>query len=303
MKVDREILREFEEKLNPVKPENIRILGYGEISTVFELPDYPDIAFKRIPMFRSIEQVERYIQTYYEYIDLLTAAGLKIPESGAEYVVTSDNRIVLFIMQKKLDPESICHKIVQKAEKNHAIELFGRVLNEMKKVYDFNDAKRDEKLEIGVDGQISNWAVSDGEIYYFDTSTPMIRKNGIDQLDTDVFLRACPPGIRILLEKIFLQDILDRYYDFRTTVLDLIANLHKEGRKDLIPEFADFANEFFAENGYSFEPITPKEVEKYYKEDAFIWSLYLNLRKIHRFVVAKLLRKRYEYILPGKIRR
>lgn len=75
MKVDREILREFEEKLNPVKPENIRILGYGEISTVFELPDYPDIAFKRIPMFRSIEQVERYIQTYYEYIYLLTAAG------------------------------------------------------------------------------------------------------------------------------------------------------------------------------------------------------------------------------------
>lgn len=42
---------------------------------MFELPDYPDIAFKRIPMFRSIEQVERYIQTYYEYIYLLTAAG------------------------------------------------------------------------------------------------------------------------------------------------------------------------------------------------------------------------------------
>lgn len=29
MKVDREILREFEEKLNPVKPENIRYLDTG----------------------------------------------------------------------------------------------------------------------------------------------------------------------------------------------------------------------------------------------------------------------------------
>ena len=56
MKVDMEVLRKFEERLNPAKPENIKILGYGEISTVFELPEYPGIAFKRIPMFRSVEQ-------------------------------------------------------------------------------------------------------------------------------------------------------------------------------------------------------------------------------------------------------
>ncbi len=300
MKVDREHLREFEEELNPAKPENIKILGYGEISTVFELPDYPDIAFKRIPMFRSVEQVEKYIQTYYEYIELLTKAGLKIPESKAEYVVTNDKRIVLFIMQRKLDPDKICHKIVQRTGKEEALELFGRILAELKKVFEFNERN---EVQIGIDGQVSNWATYNGDIYYFDTSTPMIRKNGVDQLDTDIFLRACPPGIRILLEKIFLQDILDRYYDFRTTVLDLIANLHKEGRKDLVPPFTDFANEFFTQKGYSFEPITPKEVEKYYREDAFIWSLYLNLRKMHRFVVTKILRRRYEFILPGRIRR
>lgn len=60
--VEREFLREFEENLNPAKPEKskvpIRILGYGEISTVFEIPleGYSNIAFKRIPMFRSVEQ-------------------------------------------------------------------------------------------------------------------------------------------------------------------------------------------------------------------------------------------------------
>ncbi len=299
--VDKEVLLDLEERLNPARPENIRILGYGEISTVFELPEYPGIAFKRIPMFKSEEQVKMYIDTYYEYINLLSEAGLKIPESGAEYVITGDGRIVLFIMQKKL--EQICHSIIHRARKEEAIGIFSSILAEMKKVWDFNEEKRSEGLEIGLDGQISNWAIINGDIYYFDTSTPMIRRNGADQLDTDIFLRACPPGIRILLEKVFLPGILDRYYNFRLVVLDLIANLFKEGRKDLISDFIELANEFFAGEGYTFEPIVMKEVEKYYREDAFIWSLYLNLRKIHRFIVTRLLFGRYEFILPGKIKR
>jgi hypothetical protein len=313
LKVDKDLLREFEENLNPAKPEKskipIKVLGYGEISTVFEilLDEYSDVAFKRIPMFRSVEQVERYIQTYYEYIDFLSSAGIRIPGRGAEYIVTKDGRIVLFLIQEKLDPSLVCNKVIQRMKENEAVELFDRVLNEMKKVWDFNAKKVSESLEIGLDGQISNWALSSedtsSDLLYFDTSTPMIRKNGIDQLETDIFLRACPPGVRILLKKFFLQDILDRYYDFRKVVVDLIANLFKEKRADFIPSYIDFTNRFFDEIGYRIEPITYKEVEKYYKEDAFIWSLYLNLRKIHRFIVTKILLKRYEFILPGKIKR
>lgn len=200
MKVDAEILKDFEEKLNPAKPENIKILGYGEISTVFEIPEYPGIAFKRIPMFRSVEQVKKYIDTYFEYVELLRMAGLKIPESDAIYVTTSDGRIVLFLMQEKL--EGIGNKILQNATLKDALDVFESVLREMKKVWDFNDARKEEGLQIGLDGQISNWAICGEDIYYFDTSTPMIRKNGVDKLDTDIFLRACPPGARILLKKI-----------------------------------------------------------------------------------------------------
>ncbi len=306
--VDREFLREFEENLNPAKPEKskipIKILGYGEISTVFEIPleEYSNIAFKRIPMFESVEQVERYIQLFYDYNLLLTEAGLKVPKSGAEYVVTRDNRIVLFLMQEKLDASRICNNVVKRMGKEEAIELFSNVLDEMYKVEEYNRRKRGEGLKIGLDGQLSNWALYD-IMLYFDTSTPMVRRNGMDLLDTDIFLRACPPGIRVLLKKFFLQDILDRYYNLRMIVLDLIANLFKEGREDLIRPFIDHANEYLRNRGYSFEPMTYKEVEKYYKEDAFIWSLYLNLRKIHRFVVTRILFGRYEFILPGKIKR
>ncbi|WP_086976034.1 DUF6206 family protein [Archaeoglobus fulgidus] len=300
MKVDVEVLRNFEERLNPAKPENIKIIGYGEISTVFELPELPGIALKRIPNFKSVEQVKRYIDLYFEYIDLLEGAGLRVPDSDATFVERRDGKTVLYIAQKMVG--NVGNKVIQTAKADEAEEVFGRVLAEMKKVWDFNAEKREEGLEIGIDGQISNWAIME-EIYYFDTSTPMIRKNGIHQLDTEVFLQACPPGIRILLKKIFLQDILDRYFDFRKVVVDMIANLYKEGREDLIPIAINLANEFFKLNGYDFEAITAKEVEKYYKEDAFIWSLYLNLRKVHRFILTKALFGRYEYILPGKIRR
>ena len=50
-------------------------------------------------------------------------------------------------------------------------------------------------------------------------------------------------------------------------------------------------------------PITEKEVRSYYREDALIWILYLNMRKVDRFLRTRILRKGYPYILPGKIKR
>jgi hypothetical protein len=55
--------------------------------------------------------------------------------------------------------------------------------------------------------------------------------------------------------------------------------------------------------GFGIEPIEKIEIDKYYKEDKFIWSLYMAVRKLDRFIKTKILRKRYEFILPGDIKR
>ena len=55
--------------------------------------------------------------------------------------------------------------------------------------------------------------------------------------------------------------------------------------------------------GDAMDPLTVGEVEKYYREDKFIWALFLFLRRLDRWLTTKLLRKRYEFILPGKIKR
>jgi len=63
--------------------------------------------------------------------------------------------------------------------------------------------------------------------------------------------------------------------------------------------------DFFEEEARKLDtaPITQKEVLSYYREDALIWRLYLNLRKLDRFLHTRILRKPYVYILPGKIKR
>ncbi|MFX0010243.1 MAG: hypothetical protein ACFE9R_08015, partial [Candidatus Hermodarchaeota archaeon] len=77
MKVDIELLRRLENSIDTYNPEAgeipIKILGYGEISLVFEIVGDPEqLAFKRIPIFDNEEQVERHIWAYNEYNRILS---------------------------------------------------------------------------------------------------------------------------------------------------------------------------------------------------------------------------------------
>lgn len=50
-------------------------------------------------------------------------------------------------------------------------------------------------------------------------------------------------------------------------------------------------------------PLTHREVEKYYKGDKAIWRVFQAFRRFDRWLRTTLLGKRYEFLLPGKIRR
>ena len=93
---------------------------------------------------------------------------------------------------------------------------------------------------------------------------------------------------------------MNRYYDPRKVFTDLTANLYKEKRPDLVPAALDLVNRHL---GGEETPLEVKEVDRYYREDKFIWSLFLALRRMDRWMKLRLLGKRYEFILPGKIER
>ena len=308
-------LQEFENNFNPTKweksPIPIKILGYGEISTVlsFKNDKYNTQAYKRLPLFDSEKQASDYSKIYTEYNQLLENKNIAPPQSDAYWVKGHNGKYVAYLSQNRLDGDAIGNKIIHNHSDKEALLLFKLVLNKMTSLWQYNN--ENPELLLGLDCQISNWAVKNynkntsitenTELLFIDTSTPFIRKNSIEQMNPLLFLQSAPKPMQWILKKFFLQDVMDRYYDFRLVVIDLIANLYKEQQSDLIPKCLDLANQMGKE--LLNKTIEHKEIEKYYKEDKFIWQLFLGLRRADRFITTKILRKRYEFTLPGKIKR
>lgn len=320
--IDTDLLHRFECGLDPKHPEKstiaANILGYGEISTIFEInhESQSGLAFKRMPIFTSLEELERYERLFLEYNRLLSQEiGIAVPAHASARIVPGSGNMVIYNIQEKLPFGSFCHELIHRLDVVTSARLFRLILRAMKRVWEFNAG--DTGVIIGLDGQLSNWALkncgdgtaslpeNESGLYYIDTSTPLMRVQGKEQLQADLFLRSVPSFLVGIIKTFFLQGILDRYYDFRLVALDLIANLNKEQRPDLIPLFVQTANDFFATEAPRFcsSPITEKEVKDYYRLDSAFFSLFLAFRRLDRFISTRLLRIPYPYILPGNIKR
>ena len=316
-----DLLQEFEQGLDPREPERSRIpatvLGYGEISTVFsiDVEDLIGLAFKRMPLFRDDVEIQAYQTAYEEYCRLLQQeAGLRLPAHGFASLTSQAGRPVLYIIQHRLPSASIGNQALHLLPDEMVLYLVRRILRKLLPVWEFN--RRQDHVQLSLDGQISNWSIegfdpdqpfvdSTTPLLYLDTSTPLFRVDGNDQLDAEIFLRSAPSFLAWILRLLFLEDVVSRYYDLRRVAIDLVANFQKEQRGDLIPEVLDVANEFFRTDAADLEilPIDESEIVSYYREDALIWTLYLSFRRFDRFLQTRILRRDYPYILPGKIQR
>ena len=315
------LLQEFERGLDPRQPERSRIpatvLGYGEISTVFAIQaeGLQDLAFKRLPLFENPAEIEAYRIVYEEYNRLLKdEIGLRLPGYSYAYFTAQSGRPIFYIIQQRLPSSSIGNKALHLLPREGVRALVRRVLQELRRVWDFNG--RQDRVQAAIDGQISNWSIDDFDgqhpcvdqdrvLTYVDTSTPLYRVGGAEQLDVELFLRSAPSFLVWILRRLFLADVVNRYYNFRRVATDLVANFYKEQRPDLIPDVLGVVNNFFTGEaaGLGVPPIEEQEVRAYYREDALIWTLYLSMRRLDRFLHLRLLRREYPYILPGKIRR
>jgi len=319
--IDFDLLKEFELGLDPIQPTNSTIpchtLGYGEISTVFELlvDKMSGLAFKRMSIFNTQEELRDYLSTYIEYCRLLeNEVGLHLPSHGHAAFLNKDNRPIFYIIQEKVASPSIGNKALHLLPRTEVLDLFRLVLKELIKVWQFN--QRIPNIDVGIDGQVSNWVINnftpedphvdqDTQLAYVDTSSPLVRIEGREQMDTELFLRAAPSFLAWILRILFVKDVVGRYYDFRLVAIDLLANCCKEQRPGLIPDLVVLVNDFFVDEvaWLDIKPIEEKEIFSYYKEDALIWSLYLSMRRVDRFLHKYVLFKPYHYILPGSVKR
>ncbi len=343
MELDKDFLQKLENSLDTLHPEKgeipIKVIGFGEISLVFEIGNNPlgAIAYKRLPIFDSVAQVEHHIEIYNKYNDLFRGLGINMPAYGAVWVYRQPSKkkaappkeqgpnpkadsqsnstlITLYCAQNKLPPESIGNSVIHKVSEDDVKRLVRAVLRETKKVWNHNLAHPENA--IGMDTQISNWALidydptnpqvrDDQQLYYLDTTTPLFRVNSVEQIEGKLFLKSAPGFLRWTLSGSVLTGVINRYYDWRLTTIDIIANFYKEQRPELIPGLIEVANDFFAREApeHKIPPITKEELDKYYKSDKRIWSVFQTFRRLDRWIKTKIRRKKYDFYLPGKIKR
>jgi hypothetical protein len=320
MRINLELLQDLERSINTLHPERgripIKVLGFGEISLVFEiLNDLEHLAYKRIPIFDTEEQIKRHLWAYNAYCRILNEkVGLNIPPYDAAWFRDDNGTIQFYCVQEKIAMESVGNKIIHEITNNEIYILVTLVLREMKKVWSYS--RNNPKIDLGLDGQISNFAIINfdvkhpkvdlnSKLYYVDTSTPMVRINGAEAMDAVLFLKSAPSFLRWLLKALFLEETVGRYYDWRKVAIDLIANFYKEQKPELIPSLIKLVNKFFTEEAPEFNiaPISLDEVKKYYKSDKNMWVIFQSVRRFDRYLKTKIFKKKYEFYLPDKIKR
>lgn len=307
MFIDKDLLYQFEKGLDPLRIEKSHIpaqlIGFGEISSIFKIGENDKVAFKRMPLFSDRSSAEKYERQYHEYCGFLAEAGILLPEHETIILEVPDRPVTLYIAQKKLPADRFGHQLIHSLDRRDSENLIESIVSAILNVWRFNESAM-PGIELAIDGQLSNWVwMADSKkpyLNFVDTGTPLYRKDGTEQIDPELILQSAPGFLRWIIRWLFLKDVLNRYYDPRLVYTDLAANLFKEQQPDFIPVCLDVINRYLSDGK---GPLTFKEVEKYYKEDKLIWTLFLAFRRVDRWLTTKMLRKRYEFILPGKIKR
>jgi len=304
------------------EPLRINIIGIGEITTTIEVLGgkgrglYDEsgrrfhYAVKKLPPVKSKDAATAYGKLFDEYQLILTErAGLKLPRWGWWAKEGENGKAVLYTYQERLPQESNAALAVKRLDQDNCRRLFRAIAREIKKVCDFNRSETGVKL--GFDGQLPNWCIEGyeperrritggEELYYIDTSTPMMRKGGPDLLDTSIFLKTVPAPLRPFIKKYVLPQVLNRYYRPRDVVMDLVASFYLYERPDMVPVMVEEANAFFDENmaDYDIEPLAEREMRAYHRTDTMIWVFFRAVKRLDKFVQERILRRRYVQRLP-----
>jgi hypothetical protein len=281
--------REVDRALDLGDDSVLRVLGYGEISLVLGWPlDLPQWACKRLPLFPSVAAADDYASTLEAYLTELGRRGVQVVSTEVHRVVLGDGRVAVYCVQAALPPDELAVDIARRGG-DRADRMLVEIVETVLGVVDDR---------VGLDAQLSNWAVTAGRLSYFDVTTPMLRRaDGSEALDAGLFLASLPWLLRGPVRRFVLPGILERYHRPRTVVLDLAANLIKEHLDGRIGVVLSAAAERVD------PPLTEGEVRADYRSDARMWALLQSLRRADRIWQQRVRRRRYPFLLPARIER
>jgi hypothetical protein len=231
----------------------LEIIGAGEMTCVLAWQGH---ACKRLPPVADAGRLEAYTRLLNEYIAALRATGCAVTETDVQQV-SREGMHIGYVIQPRLPSESMATARMRAVATADAVTLLRPILD----VVDACTA-----ASIGIDANLSNWAIENGRPVYFDVSTPMLRDAlGHHRLDTEMFVATLPVGIRGMVRRFLVNDLLDRYFDRRCVYENLLGDLPNSGLEGCTEAFLAEANRRLT------VPLTLKRIRSYRREDWWTW--------------------------------
>jgi hypothetical protein len=286
-----DVITRFEETLDPAHPA-ARVIGYGEISTVFALDELDGVVVKRMAGFRTRDEIDAYRAVVDRYCALLAARGVDVAPTRTVPVGAR----AVYLVQPRLPAAAIGDAVLRDGSNDELRTFVRAVLQRITSVWHDNTAE----LDVGLDAQLSNWAWQHGRPTLIDVSTPLLLSNGRPHMDPALILRSMPRPIAWAFRRVALPSLLRRYHDAREVARDLAANFLKDGQGARLALALEEINAWLPSPD---APLTEREIRRAYASDARLWTAFQAVRRFDRGFTTKILRQRYEYILPGPVLR
>lgn len=268
---------------------DLRVLGYGEISLVLGWPaTEPRWACKRLPPFPSAEAADAYAGTFDRYLEQLRLRGVRVLDSDVRRVPLAEGTVAVYCTQPVLPADTLATNVLR-ADPGRAESVLAEIVDHILAATD---------ARVGLDAQLSNWAEAEGGLVYIDVTTPLLRgPDGRNELDTDLFLASLPWILRGVVKRFVIPDVIERYHQPRTVILDLAANLIKEHLARHIPAVLGAAGDRID------PPLLEDEVRADYRSDARTWAAIQAMRRADRLWQQRVRRRPYPFMLPQRIDR
>jgi hypothetical protein len=244
-------------------------------------------------VFADVAAAEAWGVLIHEYVETLERLGVRcVPWQWRSTAAAGDGAVgggvSGWVLQPVLPAASLATNLLA-TDAVRARDVFGGILDAVGAVVDDR---------VGLDAQLSNWAVIGDELVYFDITTPLLRDAaGRPRMDLSVLSATMPAALRPVVRRFVAPGIVAAYHRPRDVAVDLVGNLVKERLNTLVPVAIDAAN-----RGVD-PPITPDEVERWYRSDARMWEVLLRLRRADRWWQRRVRRRTYPFLLPERIER
>jgi hypothetical protein len=269
-------------------PGSLQVVGFGEISiAVAWPPTQPTVVAKSLPPFDDPGRYRAFVALLDEYLATLEQREV-LPLPTVVRSLPEGRGRRAYVLQPCVPAADVGPELLAAADRTAGTALLRRIVDAVLRASDD---------EVGIDGQVSNWAVVDGELRFLDVSTPMLRHAGRDRLDTALFVQMLPWVTRWAVRRYVAPELLSPYHDPRRVILDTAGNLVREGLTEWLPVLLEVANPDLD------PPLTIEEVQRFYRGNARTWSALQTLRRADRAWQRHVRRREYPFLLPTVYRR